>query len=107
MFSRHLLGTFLHNLNYSYNYSDSIKRKNFVFQKVLTKMQLYNEMSPPAFVRAQLELECTCSVPRVYNMYMQCRLNVGYKPTMYIGFGVPFGLLVNPMTFGPVTFGQV
>ncbi len=29
-------------------------------------MQLDVEMSPPAFVGAQLELECTCSVPRVY-----------------------------------------
>ncbi len=37
-------------------------------------MQLDVEVSPPAFVKAQLEVECTCSVPGVY---MQCRLNVG------------------------------
>ncbi len=37
-------------------------------------MQLDVEVSPPAFVRAQLELECNCSVPE---LYMQCRLNVG------------------------------
>ena len=44
----------------------------------IMKMQLDIEVSPPAFVRAQLELECTCSVPGVYNvLYMQCRLNVG------------------------------
>ncbi len=33
------------------------------------KMQLDVEVSPSAFVRAQLELECTCSVPE---LYMQC-----------------------------------
>ena len=27
------------------------------------KMQLDVEVSPPAFIRAQLELKCTCSVP--------------------------------------------
>ena len=37
------------------------------------KMQLDIEVSPPAFVMAQLELECTCSVPGVYTQY---RLNV-------------------------------
>ncbi len=36
-------------------------------------MQLDVEVSAPAFVRAQPELECTCSVPGVY---MQGRLNV-------------------------------
>ena len=44
------------------------------------KMQLDVEVSPPAFVWAQLEQECTCSAPGVY---MQCRLNVGC-----IGFAV-------------------
>ncbi len=37
-------------------------------------MQLDIEVSPHAFVQAQLELKCTCSVPGVY---MQYRLNVG------------------------------
>ena len=37
-------------------------------------MQLDVEVSPPAFVVARPELECTCSVPGVY---MQCRLNAG------------------------------
>ncbi len=36
-------------------------------------MQLDVEVSPPAFVGAQLELECTYTVPEVY---MQCMLNV-------------------------------
>ncbi len=31
-------------------------------------MQLDVEVSPPAFVRAQLELECTHSVPRVSHL---------------------------------------
>ena len=35
-------------------------------------MQLDVEVSPPAFVGAQLELKCTCSVPGVY---MRCRLH--------------------------------
>ncbi len=39
------------------------------------KMQLDVEVSPPAFVRPQLELECTCSVPGVY---VQSRLKCTY-----------------------------
>ncbi len=45
------------------------------------KMQLDVEVSPSAYVRAQLELECTCSVPQVY---VKCRLKVG----RCIGFAV-------------------
>ena len=43
-------------------------------------MQLDVEVSPPAFIRAQVKLECTCSVSVVY---MQCWLNAGC-----IGFAV-------------------
>ncbi len=50
-------------------------------------MQLDVEVSPPAFVRAQFELEYTCSVLRVY---MQCRLNV-----VCTGFAVHLNYIVR------------
>ena len=49
-------------------------------------MQLDVEGSPPAFVRAQLEVECTCSVPRsVHAVWLNVGC-IGFGHYMYLHF---------------------
>ncbi len=77
-------------------------------------MQLDVEMSPPAFVRAHLERESTCSVLGVYT---QCRLNVGCitnladnisnPQVLYKGRGAHFNVKLHFFSLKIVTDRQI
>ncbi len=60
-------------------------------------MQLDVEVSPPAFVMAQLELECTCSVPGVYVQYRQLNIDYDFLSSDFL----------SSLNFGQVTDIQI